>query len=72
MNASHIAHEVNEHIRELGDRVGAGPLLFLCECGCLTTRVEPALVSLTAADFDGLGGAPVLAAGHGRAVALAR
>jgi hypothetical protein len=63
---------VNEHIRELGDRVHATPLVFLCECGCLTTRVDPALVSLTATAYDDLDGAPVLAVGHRRPVAAAR
>jgi hypothetical protein len=76
VNASEIANDVNQHIRELGARLepagGAAPLLFLCECGCLTGRVEPALVSLTIGEYDELDGAPLVADGHRRVLAVSR
>jgi hypothetical protein len=69
VEASELARLVNEQIRSLCDRLNGGDparqTAFLCECGCLTTLVEPATVAMTVGEYDALSGC-VLAPGHRR------
>ena len=64
IEACAAARELNEQTRSIWADSTGPELLFYCECGCLGRRSKPAMVALSAAAYDDLGGGLVLASGH--------